>query len=230
MLHYWSVRHPVVLTALAIVIVFVATSGLAAMPWSSNSGCADSSGTRDADVSLQLVPFGLVCDYEADPTGPAERAVLAPGIPVFAAWLLFVGAAVAIGVRRRARPAARGLVSGLCLLGLFGLLSTFWEMTAAMLVIVLYGVVVAALVDLWLWPATGRWWALGSTALLLPFGMIAAWLAAAFGMGALAEWAEPFGDWGYAVADVGGLAAAAVIAAVFSRVRRFALPARMEPL
>ena len=226
----WSVRHPVVLTALAVVVVIVATNGLAAMPWSSNSGCVDFSGSRDADVSLQLVPFGLVCDYEADSTGPAERVVLAPGIPVFAAWLLFVGAVVAIGVRRRATPAARGLVSGVCLLGLFGLLSTFWEMTAAMLVIAIYGVVVPALVDLWLWPATGRWWALGSTALLVPFGVIAAWLAAAFGMGALAEWAEPLGDWAYAVGDVVGLAAAAIIAAVFSRVRTFALPARMEPL
>ncbi len=226
----WSVRHPVVLASLSVVIVLLATSGIAALPSSSNSGCADLFGTRDADVSLQVVPFGLVCDYEADRTGPAETVVLAPSIPAFLAWLLVVGAVVTVGVRRRVTPAARGLVSGVCLLGLFGFLSTFVEMTPVIAAIVLYGFVVPVVVELWLWPAAGRWWGLGSTALLLPFAVMTAWVAGAFGVGALAEWTGSLGAASDVLRAALGVVAAAAVAAVFSRVRRFALPARMEPL
>jgi hypothetical protein len=204
----WSVRRPVVLAVLGLLVVVVATSGIAALPWASNSGCADAFGTRDADVSLQLVPFGVVCEYQADATGPAETIVRAPGIPVFVAWLLAVGAAVAVGLRRRAMPAARGLVSGICVLGLFGFFATIWEMAAAMTVTVLYGVALPAVVDLWLWPAAGRWWALVSTALVLPFAVIAAWFAPGL------YGAE-------AAAAAVGLAAAATTATVCSRVRTF---------
>jgi hypothetical protein len=212
----WTVRGSVVLAVLGLVIVMVATSGIAALPWASNSGCADPIGTRDADVSLQLVPFGLVCVYQADSTGPAETIVRAPSIPVFVAWLLFVGAVVAASLRRRAMPAARGLVSGICVLGLFGFFATIWEMSGAMAVTVLYGVAVPAVVDLWLWPAAGRWWGLLSTALLLPFAVVAAWFAPGL-YGAEAP------------AAALGLAAAAAIATVCGRIQRFA-PPRIEPL
>jgi hypothetical protein len=212
-----SVRRSLVLAVLGLVVVVVATSGIAALPWASNSGCADSFGTRDADVSLQLVPFGLVCDYQPDSARAAETIVRAPSIPVFVAWLLFVGAVVALGLRRRAMPWARGLVSGICVLGLFGGFATIWEMSAAMMVTVLYGVAVAAVVDLWLWPAKGRWWALLSTALLLPFSVVAVWFAPGlYGAEALAT--------------ALGLAAAAAIATVCSRVQTIAPPPRMKPL
>jgi hypothetical protein len=200
----WSVRHRLVLAVLGLVIVIVATSGAAALPWASNTGCADDfPRTRDADVSVQLVPFGLVCDYEADSTGPAETVVRAPSIPVFVVWLLFVGAMVAVGLRRRAKPAARGLVSGTCVLGLFGFLATFWEMSAAMVVTVLYGAAVPAVVDWWLWPATGRWLALLVTAFLLPLAVVVAWFVPGL-----------YGAEGLAAAL--GLAAGAAIAAVCS--------------
>jgi hypothetical protein len=202
----WSVRHPVVLAALALVIVLCSTSGIAALSWASNSGCLDIYGSRDAEVSLQLVPFGLVCDYEADSTRSAETVVRAASIPVFAAWLLFVGAVVAVGLRWRARPAARGLVSGVCVLGLFGGFATFWEMSAAMAVIVLYGVTVPAVVDLWLWPAAGRWLALLSTALLLPLAVVATWFVPGL-FGARAP------------AAALALAAAAAVAAVCGRIQ-----------
>ena len=214
----WSVRHPVVLAVLGLVIVIVATSGIAALPWASNDGCADSfPGTRDADVSLQLVPFGWVCDYEADSTGPTETIVRAPSIPVFVAWLLFVGAVVAVGLRWRALPAARGLVSGVCLLGLFGLLATIFEMGGAMGVTVFYGVVIPAVIEVWLWPARGRWWGLVSTSLLLPFTVIAVWFAP--------------GLWGAeALAALLALAAAAAMAAACSHVTPFVSPPRMRPV
>jgi hypothetical protein len=212
-----SVRHPIVLAVLGLVIVTVAANGIAALPWASNSGCADFPGTRDADVSLQLVPFGLVCDYEADATGPAETVVRAPSIATFVAWLLFVGAVVAVGLRRREMPAARGLVSGICVLGVFGFLATIWEMPGAMAATVLYGVALAGVVDLWLWPAAGRWEALLSTAVLLPFAVVAAWFAPGlYGAEALAA--------------ALGLAAAAAIAVVCARARIDLSPPRMEPL
>ena len=210
-------RHRVVLAVLGLVIVLLSTSGIAALPWASNSGCPDTFGTRDADVSLQFLPFGLVCDYAADSTRPAETVVRAASIPVFVAWLLFVGAVVAVGLRWRANPAARGLVSGVCVLGLFGFFATFWEMSAAMAVTVLYGVMVPAVVDLWLWPAAGRWWALLSTALLLPFAVVATWFVPGL-FGARAP------------AAALAFAAAAAIAAVCSRVQTLAPPPRMEPL
>jgi hypothetical protein len=218
MLQFWSVRHPVVLAILGLVTVIVATSGIAALPWSSNDGCADVfPGTRDADVSLQLVPFGWVCDYKADSTGPAETIVRAPSVPVFVTWLLFVGAVVAVGLRWRALPAARGLVSGVCILGLFGFLATVFEMSGAMGVTVLYGVVTPAVIEVWLWPARGRWWALLSTALLLPFTVIAVWfMPGLYGAEVLAA--------------VLALAAAAAIAATCSHVKRFVSPPRMQPL
>jgi hypothetical protein len=65
-------RHPIVLAVLGLIIVVLATSGIAALPWASNEGCQDIYGARDADVSVQLVPFGLVCHYEADATRPPE--------------------------------------------------------------------------------------------------------------------------------------------------------------
>ncbi len=210
-------RHRVVLAALGLVIVLLSTSGIAALSWASNSGCLDIYGSRDADVSLQLLPFGLVCDYEADSTRPAETVVRAASIPVFAAWLLFVGALVAAGIRWRAKPAARGLVSGVCVLGLFGGFATFAEMSGAMAVTVLYGVTVPAVVDLWLWPAGGRWWALLSTALLLPFAVVATWIVPGL-YGARAP------------AAALAFAAAAAIAAVCGRVLTLAAPPRMEPL
>ena len=63
---------------------------------------------RNADVSLHLAPFGLVCACEGDSTGPTEAVVLAPRVPVFIAWLLGVGAIMTAGLRRRAHPAGRG--------------------------------------------------------------------------------------------------------------------------
>jgi hypothetical protein len=211
------VRHPVVLAVLGLVIVIVATSGIAALPWSSNDGCADFPGTRDADVSLQLVPFGWVCDYAADSTGPAETIVRAPSVAVFVAWLLFVGAVVAVGLRWRALPAARGLVSGVCILGLFGFLATIFEMVGAMGVTVFYGVMIPAVIEVWLWPARGRWWALISTALLLPFTVVAVWFVPGlYGAEALAAMLA--------------LAAAAAMAVACSHVTPFVSPPRMQPL
>ena len=207
-----------VLAVLGLLIVCVATSGIAALPWASNEGCADVyPGTRDADVALQLVPFGWVCDYAADSTGPAETIARAPSIPVFAAWLLFVGAVVAVGLRWRALPAARGLVSAVCILGLFGFLTMMFEMVGAMGVTAFYGVVIPAVVEVWLWPARGRWWALVSTALLLPFTVIAVWFVP--------------GLWGAEVlAAMLAFAAAAAMAAACSRVKPFVSPPRMQPL
>jgi hypothetical protein len=134
---------------------------------------------------------------------------------VFAAWLLFVGAVVAVGLRKRARPAARGLVSGVIVLGLFGFAATVVEMDAAMAATALYGVLVPAVVEPWLWPAAGRWWALVFTALLLPFTVVATWVfPGLFG----AEW----------VAAALAFAAAAAIAAACRRVRTLgpALPVK----
>jgi hypothetical protein len=208
----------VVVAVLGLVIVLVATSGIAALPWASNYGCADSfPGTRDADVSLQIVPFGLVCDYEAGSTGAAEKTVRAASIPIFVAWLVFVGAVVTVGLRWRALPAARGLVSGVCILGLFGFLATIWEMTGAIGMTVIFGVTIPAVVEVWLWPATGRWGALVTTALLLPFTVVAMWFVPGlYGVEVLAA--------------VLGLAAAAAMAAACSHVTPFVPPPRMEPL
>ena len=124
-----------------------------------------------------------MCDYEADRTGPAETVVLAPSVPAFVAWLLFVGAVVAVGVRRRA-PGR--LVSGVCILGLFGFVSTY---------------------DL------GHRSRFGA-AVVAVLAAVAEWLAAG----------------AYVVAAALALVVAAAVATVFSRVRTFALPARMEPL
>ena len=90
-------------------------------------------------------------------------------------------------------------------------------MSGAMAVTALYGVAVPAVVDLWLWPATGRWWALLTTALLLPAAVVAAWFVPGV-YGAKAP------------AAALALAAAAASATVCSRIRTFAPPPRMEPL
>ena len=159
----------------------------------------------------------MVCDYQADSTGPAETIVRAPSVPVFVAWLLFVGAVVAVGLRRRALPTARGLVSGVCILGLFGFHATIGDWRAATGGTVIFGVTIPAVIEAWLWPARRRWWTLVSTALLLPFAVVAVWFVP--------------GLWGAeALAAALALAAAAAVAAACSHITPFVPPPRMAPL
>jgi hypothetical protein len=89
-----GVRRPFVLTCLLVVIVVIGASGISTLPWVSNEGCQDLRGTRDADVSLQVIPFGIVCAYAADATGPAEVVTRAASIPAFGAWLVLIAALV----------------------------------------------------------------------------------------------------------------------------------------
>jgi hypothetical protein len=206
-----SVRHPFTLACLFTVIVAIGTSGISALPWASNVGCQDFPGTRDADVSLQVVPLGIICNYQADSTGPSEVVVRAASIPGFVAWLVCIAALVGYGIRRRENPLARGVVTGVVVLGAFGFLTTAFEMSGALMMLVIYGTVAVAVLDAWLWPSHPV--RVLATALMVPFVVAAAWfLPGAYG------WEE--------LADVVALAAAAGATALGSRSTLFD-PARL---
>jgi hypothetical protein len=195
-------RHPFVLACLFTVIVAIGASGISALPWASNAGCQDFPGTRDADVTLQVVPPGTICTYQADSTGPAEVVVRAASVPGFVAWLVCTAALVAYGIRRRDNPLARGVVTGVAVLGAFGLLTIAFEMSGALMMLVIYGTVAVAVLEAWLWPSHPV--AVFATALMVPFVVAAAWfLPGAYG------WEE--------LGDVAAVAAAAGATVLGSR-------------
>lgn len=203
------------LACLLVTIVAIGASGISVLPWASNAGCQDLQGTRDADVSVQVVPFGLVCSYEADSTGPAEVVVRAASLPAFGAWLAFIGAVVAYGMTRRERPAARGLVTGVVILGVFGFLSTTEEFIGALGMTAICGTVVVAVLDAWLWPS--RLSSIIATALLVPFAVVTAWFV------------PGLGGWGE-IAAVLALAAAAGATVVGTQAEDFLRPRPFKPV
>ncbi len=210
----WSVRRSFVLACLFVAVVAIGASGASALPWA-NEGCADWPGTRDADISVQIVPFGIVCTYEADATGPADVVVRAASIPAFAAWLVLVGAVVAYGIRRRERPAARGLVTGAGVLGVFGLLAMIIEFRDAFVITAVCGIVVVAVLEVWLWPS--RVLTILTTALLVPIAVLAAWF-----FPGLSGWEEP--------AALLALVAAAGATVLGSQTRSTSPSTRFQPL
>src|SRR3954453_8264403 len=98
-----------VVVFLLCVTVAVAGSGVAALGYVHTSVCIEpwnpAIGVRDADVSLQVVPYGTKCAYEGGAT-----VVHAPSPAVFAAWMVFVAALVAVCFRRRRSAVARGVL------------------------------------------------------------------------------------------------------------------------
>jgi hypothetical protein len=106
---------------------------------------------------------------------------------------------------------ATGFVTGVFVLGAFGFLTTAVEMSGALMMLVIYGTVVVAVLDAWLWPSHPV--RVFATALMVPFVVAAAWfLPGAYG------WQE--------LADVVALAAAAGATAFGSRSTLFD-PARL---
>lgn len=139
----------------------------------------------------------------------------AASIPGFVAWLVCIAALVGYGIRRRENPRARGVVTGVVVLGAFGFLATAFEMSGALTMLIILGTVAVAVLDAWLWPSHPV--AIFATALMVPFAVAAAWFVPE-----LYGWEE--------LADVAALAAAAGATALGSRATEFD-PARLfEPL